>query len=107
MKESTKQRFCALDFSYTDKTLECEILLSETGIDKKTAEKLVNVAEKSRNLKGNGLSEGLSTRMLVHASRLIQQGLDFQEAGNIALVNPMTDDNDVKAALRTVVELYC
>ena len=61
----------------------------------------------SRNLKGNGLSEGLSTRMLVHASRLIQQGLDFQEAGTIALVNPMTDDNDVKAALQTAVELCC
>lgn len=107
LKESTKQRFCALEFSYPNKTLECEILLAETGIDKKTAEKLVNVAEKSRNLKGNGLSEGLSTRMLVHASRLIQQGLDFQEAGTIALVNPMTDDNDVKAALQTAIELCC
>ena len=106
LKESTKQRFCSLDFGYPDEQIECDIILAETGIEKSIAEKLVKIGVKSRNLKGQGLSEGLSTRMLIHASMLIKAGLEFKVASEAALVNPLTDDQDIREALRTTVEVH-
>ena len=66
----------------------------------------MKIGAKSRNLKGQGLSEGLSTRMLIHASMLIKAGLEFKVASEAALVNPLTDDQDIREALRTTVEVH-
>ena len=38
------------------------------------AEQLVKFAQMTRNLKGSGLEEGASTRLLVHAAKLITTG---------------------------------
>ncbi len=67
LKPSTKQRFGALDFSYPAHEIEVEIVTHEAGVDAAVAGKLVAIAERARNLKGHGLDEGISTRMLVHA----------------------------------------
>ena len=53
LKHSTKQRFVALDFDYPEPEAEATILMSESGIDKETATKLVKIAEKVRNLAGH------------------------------------------------------
>ena len=58
LKQSTKQRFGALDFSYPDRDLEIEIVAHESGVSTEMAGKLVSIAERSRNLKGHGLDEG-------------------------------------------------
>ncbi len=80
LKQSTKQRFGALDFDYPTTEIETEIVAHEGGVDQSTAEKLVQVAHRSRNLKGHGLDEGMSTRLLVYAAQLIGKGIDPQSA---------------------------
>lgn len=104
LKESTKQRFCALDFGYPPKDIEIGIVVNEAGVSESQAGVLVSIAEKSRNLRGQGLDEGASTRMLIHAGRLMAAGLGMSDACQLALVTPITDDPDMRAALASVVD---
>jgi nitric oxide reductase NorQ protein len=106
LKQSTKQRFGALDFSYPDAAIETEIVAHESGVDKGVAEKLVQIAERARNLKGHGLDEGISTRMLVYAGSLIAKGVDPLAASRVALVRPITDDPDMRDALDAAVTTF-
>lgn len=103
LKESTKQRFVALDFVYPEATLETEIVGSESGVTAETAAVLVAIAERSRRLRGHGLDEGASTRMLINAGRLVGQGLTLAVACEAAMIAPLTDDADVRKALRDLV----
>jgi nitric oxide reductase NorQ protein len=106
LKQSTKQRFAALDFQYPRAQVEAEIVAHESGVDIEVAGKLVHIAERSRNLKGHGLDEGLSTRMLIYAGSLIARGVGAQEACRMALVRPITDDPDMRDALDATVTTY-
>lgn len=103
LKESTKQRFGAIDFDYPKPEDEAKIIAHESGIDNKTASKLVTISERSRNLKGHGLDEGASTRMLIYAAQLISQGVSLEEACEVALVLPITDDHDIRNALSSAI----
>ena len=103
LKQSTKQRFGALDFHYPEAAVETEIVAHETGVSAKVAGQLVAIAERARNLKGHGLDEGISTRMLIHAGSLIAQGVNAQAACRVALVRPITDDPDMRDALDAAV----
>ncbi|HBE03008.1 MAG TPA: AAA family ATPase, partial [Spirochaetia bacterium] len=76
LKESTKQRFISLVFTHPDAQTEKKIIISESGTDEQTAGKLASLGEKIRNLKGYGLSEGVSTRLLVYAGRMIRSGVN-------------------------------
>jgi len=67
LKESTKQRFLAIDFGYPPPAVEAAIVAREAGTNVELAGTLVAIAERSRNLQGHGLDEGASTRMLIHA----------------------------------------
>ncbi len=78
MKESTKQRFVGIDFGYPAPDIEAEIVCRESGADRKTARRLVDIALRSRNLRGQGLEEGASTRMLIHAGRLVAAGVGLE-----------------------------
>ena len=106
LKQSTKQRFAALDFAYPERATEIEIVMHEAGVAQEIAARLVSIAERSRNLKGHGLDEGLSTRMLVHAARLIAGGIAPLAACRVALVRPLTDDPDLRDALDAAVTTY-
>jgi nitric oxide reductase NorQ protein len=106
LKQSTKQRFGAMDFNYPEAHIETEIVAHEGGVDTQTAEKLVQVAQRSRNLKGHGLDEGMSTRLLVYAAQLIAKGIDTQSACRMALVRPLTDDPDMRDTLDAAVNTY-
>jgi len=103
LKESTKQRFGAIDFDYPPADLEAEIVAHESGVDNKLAAQLVKIAVRSRNLKGHGLDEGASTRMLVHSGQLISRGIALGEACQVALVLPITDDPDMRDALTSAI----
>ena len=103
LKESTKQRFAAIDFNYPKADDEAEIVAHESGVDIKTAKTLVAISERSRNLKGHGLDEGASTRMLIYAAQLISRGVSIEEACEVALVLPITDDLDIRNALSSAV----
>ena len=106
LKQSTKQRFGALDFDYPTHDIETEIVAHETGVDKEIADKLVSIAERARNLKGHGLDEGISTRMLVYGGSLIAKGVEPKNACRVALVRPITDDPDMRDALDAAVTTF-
>src|SRR6202453_3020233 len=103
LKESTKQRFAAMDFAYPPAPIEAEIVAHEAKIERAMADKLVAIGERSRNLKGHGLDEGASTRMLIQAGRLIAHGVAIEAACQIALVLPITDDADIRGALTAAI----
>jgi len=106
LKQSTKQRFGAMDFDYPEAEIETEIVTHEGDVDAQTAEKLVQVAQRSRNLKGHGLDEGMSTRLLVYAAQLIGKGIEPLSACRMALVCPLTDDPDMRDTLDAAVNTY-
>jgi nitric oxide reductase NorQ protein len=103
LKESTKQRFGAIDFGYPAPEIEAEIVAHEAGIDLSTAQTLVSIGQRSRNLKGHGLDEGASTRMLIQAGRLVARGISMEAASQVALVLPITDDADIRGALTAAI----
>jgi nitric oxide reductase NorQ protein len=104
LKQSTKQRFVAFDFDYPPAELETAILAQETGLDETTAGRLVHVGAAARALKGHGLDEGISTRLLVYAATLIQDGVQPVEACRMALVRPITDDADIRETLDHAID---
>ena len=106
LKQSTKQRFGAMSFDYPPSEMESEIIAHETGVDRDTAEKLVQIAERSRNLKGHGLDEGMSTRLLIYAGQLIAKGINPADACHMALVEPLTDDIDMRDTLGAAVGTF-
>jgi len=103
LKQSTKQRFGALDFGFPARDIEIEIVSHEAGIGPDLAAKLVAVAERARNLKGHGLEEGISTRMLIYAGSLIAQGAEPVAACHVTLIKPITDDPDSRDALGATI----
>ena len=99
LKESTRQRFVSLRFDYPAPEVEAEIVIKETGCDPVVANKLVEIATGTRNLRAHGLAEGASTRILVYAANLVQAGLDLPEACQATLVGSLTDDTEMTKAL--------
>ncbi|PLX43078.1 MAG: AAA family ATPase [Hyphomicrobiales bacterium] len=105
LKTSTKQRFTGLEFHYPEEELETAILAEEAGLDKDRAGQLVNIARRARQLKGHGLDEGISTRLLVYAAQLMAGGIEPKQACEMALITPLTDDEDIRSTLHAAVEL--
>ncbi|WP_018078339.1 CbbQ/NirQ/NorQ/GpvN family protein [Thiobacillus denitrificans] len=104
LKQSTKQRFTAFDFDYPNAALEAQIVAKETGMDEAAAAKLVKIGGVARNLKGHGLDEGISTRLLVYAATLIKDGVAPTDACRMALVRPITDDTDIRDTLDHAID---
>jgi len=104
LKQSTKQRFTALEFDYPDASVEASIVASEGGIGDDVAAKLVKIAGTARNLKGHGLDEGISTRLLVYAANLMNKGIEPKRACRMALVRPITDDADIRDTLDHAID---
>ncbi len=100
LKQSTKQRFVAIDFNYPPAGLERKIVAHEAEVDKNIADCLVDIGGRVRNLKGKGLDEGASTRLLIHAGKLIRNDINPLRACEMAILNPITDDVDVYRDLR-------
>jgi nitric oxide reductase NorQ protein len=103
LKESTKQRFVAIEFGYPEAAIEAEIVVQESRGDAATAVRLVEIAARTRNLRGHGLNEGASTRMLIHAARLVGAGIGLAAAVQASIVLPITDDADMREALTAAI----
>ncbi len=106
LKQSTKQRFGAMSFDFPPTEVECEIVAHEAGVDTQIAERLVQVAQRSRNLKGHGLDEGMSTRLLIYAGQLIAKNITPTAACQMALIEPLTDDPDMRDTLEAAVKTF-
>lgn len=104
LKQSTKQRFSGLEFDYPDAKTEAKIVEKESGTNTETAAKLVEIAHTARNLKGHGLDEGISTRLLVYAATLMSKGIEARGACRMALVRPITDDADIRSTLDHAID---
>ena len=105
LKPSTRQRFVALSFDYPNQKAETEILINETGISAEIAQKLVTIGAKIRNLTELGLTETVSTRLLVDAAKLINNGLPKRLAVHVAVVEPLTDERETINALKDLCDL--
>src|SRR5512143_1332163 len=103
LKQSTRQRFIGLEFDYPPPHLETAVLVHEGKIDEQTARDLVLIGEKVRNLKGHGLEEGVSTRLLVYAAQLVSSGIEPQLACEVAISSPITDDLELQRSIREIV----
>ena len=99
LKQSTRQRFIALEFDYPSAAIEQKIIEKETAVDANTAKQLVKFAQMTRNLKGSGLDEGASTRLLVHAGKLIQTGVSPVTACKSSISQALTDDPEMLVAV--------
>jgi nitric oxide reductase NorQ protein len=103
LKHSTRQRFMAIEFGYPGRDQEAEIISRESGATHEMAMELAKLAEKVRNLKEHGLGEGVSTRLLVYAGKLIHQGITPRRACQVAVVWALTDDLEVQRSIEEVV----
>jgi nitric oxide reductase NorQ protein len=106
LKQSTRQRFLAMDFAYPPAEQEVQIVAHEAGVDPALAGKLVAIASQSRGLVERGLEEGMSTRMLIHAGRLIRHGMEPAAACDLAMVRPLNDEPDLLWALKSLVDAH-
>ena len=103
LKHSTRQRFIAIEFDYPPRAQEAEIIAHEAEIPLEVANELAKLGEKVRNLREHGLAEGVSTRLLVYAGKLIRRGIEPRVACQSAVVWALTDDFEVQRTLTEVV----
>jgi nitric oxide reductase NorQ protein len=103
LKPSTRQRFVAMSFDFPPPDIECGIVARESGLPHERCAALVNLATRLRELKGQDLEEGVSTRLLVYCATLIQAGMPILTAARATLVEPLTDDLDVQEGLMEAI----
>jgi nitric oxide reductase NorQ protein len=103
LKPSTRQRFVAIEFTYPPAELESSIVGHEAGVVAELAQSLVRLGSMTRKLKDEGLVEGASTRLLIHAGKLISSGMARRRACRAAIVEPLTDEPELLAALNEMV----
>ena len=106
LKQSTKQRFASLVFTYPSEETETLIIASETGLPEEDCLRLAQMGTKIRQLRGFGLDEGVSTRLLVYVGRLVKEGLTPKEACTIAISHCLTDEPDIVESINNIVDLY-
>ena len=99
LKQSTRQRFVALEFNYPSADVEQTIIEKETSIEAAMARQLVKFGSMTRNLKGSGLDEGASTRLLVNAAKLMAEDIVPVVATDTAIAQTLTDDEDMLQAI--------
>jgi nitric oxide reductase NorQ protein len=99
LKQSTKQRFITITFDFPPASLEEEIIIHESGVGRKEASDLRKIAEKFREMKNRGLDEEVSTRLLIYAGVLIRNGVEQRRACSTAMIDPITDDPEIKKTL--------
>lgn len=103
LKPSTRQRFLSISFDFPSESREIDIVVSESGLAAEKVKSLVRLANKLRALKGQDLEEGVSTRLVIYCATLIRDGMPVERAILTAMIEPLTDDEDVKRGLLDLV----
>ena len=106
LKQSTKQRFASLIFTHPSIPIETQIIKTETGLPEAESKTLAEMGAKIRELKGFGLDEGASSRLLVYAGMLMREGLSPVDACTYAIGQTLTDEVEVMSAIADIVALY-
>ncbi len=102
LKHSTRQRFVAVDFDYPPREIEARIVAHESGADADTSERLALLGEKTRHLRDHGLEEGVSTRLLIYAGKLMVSGIAPRRACELAVAKSVTDDRETERAVTEI-----
>ncbi len=103
LKHSTRQRFVALEFDFPNEEQESQIIAHEAGCDSENAGLLAALGGKIRNLREHGLEEGASTRVLIYAAKLINEGINPRRACQVAVTWGITDDAQIQRSIDEVV----
>jgi len=103
LKQSTRQRFIAIEFDYPPRDQEAQIIAHEAGIPPELSVELAKLGEKVRNLREHGISEGASTRLLIYAGKLMRKGIPARIACQSAVTWALTDDLEVQRTIEEVV----
>ena len=104
LKASTRQRFAGLAFDYPEAQAETAIVAHEGGVEAVLAARLVALGQRTRRLRDEGLEEGASTRLLVHAAQLMRAGLPPRQACLVAVAAPLTDEPELALVLAELVD---
>lgn len=104
LKPSTRQRFVSIEFDFLPRDKEIATVSLESGLAEGRVAPLIDLARRLRMLKGQDLEEGVSTRLLIYCATLIDAGMPIADAVRAAIIEPLTDDPDVKAALMEVAK---
>ena len=105
LKPSTRQRFVSIQFGFPSPGAEAEIVARESGLSVDRCVPLVRVADALRKLKGQDLEEAASTRLIVYCATLMRDGVGYDTALRVALLEPLTDDADVLGGLERVAQI--
>ena len=106
LKPSTRQRFVAMEFDFPPPAAEVQVIVAETGLERANAACLSSPwPERLRALKGVDIEEGCSTRLLVYCGALIAAGMRLEDAVMAAMIEPLTDDPEVKKGLIEVARV--
>ncbi|MGH7846635.1 MAG: CbbQ/NirQ/NorQ/GpvN family protein [Candidatus Binatia bacterium] len=103
LKHSTRQRFIAIEFDYPPEELERDIVRHESALSEEDSGRLAHLGAKVRNLREHGLQEGVSTRLLIYAGKLMSAGVAPRLACQVAVVQALTDDKEIAQSLQEVV----
>ena len=103
LKPSTRQRFVSIAFDHPTPDIESQIIEKESQLESKTCLQLARLGEQIRTLKNRGLEEGVSTRLLVHAAKLITAGIPSHRACHAALTQGLTDDLEMAQAISALI----
>jgi nitric oxide reductase NorQ protein len=105
LKPSTRQRFVSIEFHYPSIEAETTIIAHEGAVDAELAHRLALIGEKVRNLREHGFEEGVSTRLLVYAAKLVARGIVPRRACDLAIASAVTDDSEVRQAITGIVDV--
>lgn len=104
LKQSTRQRFVAIEFAYPAPDTEAEIVTHEGAVEPSIAVRLVTLAGQIRNMQAHELMEGASTRLLIYAAKLYQNGIPLRKACQTAICQPLNDDPQVQQTLNNLID---
>jgi nitric oxide reductase NorQ protein len=106
LKDSTRQRMVAIEIDFPPNDIEEKVVAHEAGVDHQTAAQLVRLGQAIRRLETAGLREVASTRVLIAAGQLVNEGLPLRHAARAAVAGPLTDDPVVTAGLYELIDAY-
>jgi len=105
MDRALSDRFVILEMDQLTEPDELRLVLSRTSIDKKQAKELVEIAgitRKEAKSDSGKLSNSISTRLVLEAAGLIEDGFDLHEAAEVCIY-PFFDDGGMDSE-RTFVK---
>jgi nitric oxide reductase NorQ protein len=106
LKMSTRQRLVGIDLGFPPAEVERQVLRQESTVEDAVIDQLIRLGQAIRRLDDVSLQEVASTRALIAAAKLVAAGLGTRAAVISAVASPLSDDQETRAALTTLIESY-